>query len=404
VSDHQIPETAAVAPRSTISKSLFFLCLTLAILVGFVAGTRSNELLGAVAPLVGIKVETSTLKLDPVQTTYQQLKLNYDGKLDEQALIDGASRGLVAAAGDRYTVFMDAKEASDFDKDLSGDIGGGIGVELGMRNDQPTIIRVLEDNPAEKAGLRSGDVILSVNGESADGWDTSKVAGKVRGEAGTTVKVVVLRDDASKEFTVTRAVVNNPSVQSSVKDGVGIMKLTRFDSETSALTKKAAENFKQQHVKGVVLDLRGNGGGYLEAAQAVAGLWLNNKVVVSERVNGKVSDELKSSSSPLLSGMKTIVLVDGDSASASEIVAGALQDYEVATLVGEKTFGKGTVQKILDLGAGTKLKVTVARWYTPKGKNITKEGIKPNQTVSLTKDDINAGRDPQLAAALEAIK
>lgn len=404
MSDHQIPETAAVAPRSTISKSLFFLCLTLAILVGFVAGTRSNELLGAVAPLVGIKVETSTLKLDPVQTTYQQLKLNYDGKLDEQALIDGASRGLVAAAGDRYTVFMDAKEASDFDKDLSGDIGGGIGVELGMRNDQPTIIRVLEDNPAEKAGLRSGDVILSVNGESADGWDTSKVAGKVRGEAGTTVKVVVLRDDASKEFTVTRAVVNNPSVQSSVKDGVGIMKLTRFDSETSALTKKAAENFKQQHVKGVVLDLRGNGGGYLEAAQAVAGLWLNNKVVVSERVNGKVSDELKSSSSPLLSGMKTIVLVDGDSASASEIVAGALQDYEVATLVGEKTFGKGTVQKILDLGAGTKLKVTVARWYTPKGKNITKEGIKPNQTVSLTKDDINAGRDPQLAAALEAIK
>ena len=399
----QTPEVAANAPRSTISKSLFFLSLTLAILVGFVAGTRSNELLGAIAPLVGIKVETSTLKLDSVQTTYQQLKLNYDGKLDEQALIDGASRGLVAAAGDRYTVFMDAKEASDFDKDLSGDIGGGIGVELGMRNDQATVIRVLADNPAEKAGLKAGDVVLKVNGELATGWDTAKVAEKVRGESGTTVKVVVQRDDETKEFTITRAIVNNPSVQARVENGIGIMKLSRFDEGTSALAKKAAENFKQQQVKGVILDLRGNGGGYLEAAQSVAGLWLDNKVVVSERVNGKVSDELKSSNAPVLNGMKTVVLVDGDSASASEIVAGALQDYNAATLVGEKTFGKGTVQKILDLGAGTKLKVTVARWYTPKGKNITKEGIKPNQTVSLSKDDANAGRDPQFDAAIKAL-
>lgn len=401
---HQSPETAAPAPRSTISKNLLFLSIALALLIGFVAGTRSNELYGAVGPLVGIKVETGTLELDSVQKTYQELKANYDGKLSEQALIDGASRGLVAAAGDRYTVFMDAKEAQDFDKDLSGEIGGGIGVELGMRSDQPSVVRVLESNPAEKAGVKAGDIIVKINGESAEGWDTARVAAKVRGEVGTTVKLSLLRDETLQDFTITRAIVNNPSVQSRVENGIGILKITRFDENTSKLARKAAESFKQQNVKGVVLDLRGNGGGYLESAQEVAGIWLNDKVVVSERTHGTVTDELKSGGNPVLAGVKTIVLVDGDSASASEIVAGALQDYGVATLVGEKTFGKGTVQQILDLGAGTKLKVTVARWYTPKGKNITKDGIKPNTIVALTKEDLNAGRDPQFDAALQALK
>lgn len=401
---HQSPETAAPAPRSTISKNLLFLSIALALLIGFIAGTRSNELYGAVGPLVGIKVETGTLKLDSVQKTYQELKANYDGKLNEQALIDGASRGLVAAAGDRYTVFMDAKEAQDFDKDLSGEIGGGIGVELGMRSDQPSVVRVLEGNPAEKAGVKAGDIIVKINGESAEGWDTARVAAKVRGEVGTTVKLSLLRDEAVQDFTITRAIVNNPSVQSRIENGVGILKITRFDENTSKLARKAADNFKEQNVKGVILDLRGNGGGYLESAQEVAGIWLNDKVVVSERTNGTVTDELKSGGNPLLAGIKTILLVDGDSASASEIVAGALQDYGVATLFGEKTFGKGTVQQILDLGAGTKLKVTVARWYTPKGKNITKDGIKPNTTVALTKEDLNAGRDPQFDAALQAFK
>lgn len=385
--------------QNTISRNLLFLSIALALLVGYVAGTRSNELLGAVAPILGIKVETSTLDLSTVQTAYQQLKANYDGTLDEQALIDGASRGLVAAAGDKYTVFMDAKEAEEFDKDISGEIGGGIGVELGMRNDQPTVIRVLEGNPAEKAGIETGDVIVAINGEAAKDWDTSKVAEKVRGEVDSTVKLVVSRDGTNQEFTVTRATVNNPSVQSKVENGIGIMTITRFDDNTGSLAKKAAQSFKSQNVRGVILDVRGNGGGYLTAAQDVAGLWLDGKVVVSERTNGKVTDELKAGNDPILAGIKTVVLVDEGTASASEIVAGALQDYGTATLIGQKTFGKGTVQKVLDLGAGTKLKVTVARWYTPKGKNITKEGIKPDKAIEINKDDVNAGRDPQLDAA-----
>jgi carboxyl-terminal processing protease len=389
--------------RTGISKSSYFLTIAIVVVVGFVAGTRSNELLGAIGPVLGFKVETSTLDLSSVQKTYQQLKANYDGTIDTQKLIDGASRGLVAAAGDQYTVFMDAKEAKEFDNDLSGQIGGGIGAEIGVRNNQPTIIRVLADNPAEKAGLKASDTIVAINDQSTADWPADKTANAVRGEAGTTVKLTVMRSGESKEFTLTRATVNNPSVESKVENGIGTLTISRFDSETGGLAKKAAQSFKQQNVKGVILDVRGNGGGYLTAAQDVAGLWLNDQVVVSERTGGKVVDELRSGTDAILAGIPTVVLVNGGSASASEIVAGALQDHKAATLVGEKTFGKGTVQKVLDLGAGTSLKVTIARWYTPNGKNITKEGISPDQNVGLSATDSDAGKDPQLDAAKQRL-
>lgn len=382
-----------------ISKNVYFITIALTVLIGFVAGTRSNELFALVAPVLGIKVETGTLDLKSLQSTYQQLKANYDGTLDNQKLIDGASRGLVEAAGDQYTVFMDAKEAEDFDKDLSGEIGGGIGAEIGIRNNHPTIIRVLDNHPAQKAGLQAGDIIMTVNDQPASDWTADKTASTIRGEVGTTLKLTVMRGDQTESYTITRQTVTNPSVESKIDNGLGILTISRFDSETAGLARTAAENFKQQNVRGVILDLRGNGGGYLTSAQSVAGLWLNNKIVVSERAKGKVVDELRSGKDSLLAGIPTAILVNGASASASEIVAGALQDYNAAILIGEKTFGKGTVQKVLDLGAGTKLKVTVARWYTPNGKNITKEGILPNQKVALTADDVNNDKDPQSEAA-----
>ena len=263
----------------------------------------------------------------------------------------------------------------------------------------PTIIRILTGNPAEKAGLLAGDIIIGVNDEATTGWTATKTAEKIRGQVDTTVKIKVVRSAEEKTFTVTRATVSNPSVQASVENGIGTLTISRFDNETSDLARKAAQSFKQQNVRGVILDVRGNGGGYLTAAQDVAGLWLDNKTVVTERTNGKVVDDLKSGGNPVLAGIPTVVLVNGSSASASEIVAGALQDNKAATLIGEKTFGKGTVQKVIDLGAGTILKVTIARWYTPNGKNITKEGISPDQAVELKAEDANAGRDPQLDAA-----
>lgn len=384
----------------SFAPATFVLILALTVIVGYAAGTRNDQIVGLVAPAFGIKVETGSLDLANVQTTYRQLKANFDGTLDTQALINGASRGLVAAAGDNYTIYMDKKEADEFNKDLTGDIGGGIGAEIGSRDSKPTVIRTLADTPAQKAGLQTGDIIVAVNDQSAASWSVNDTVNKIRGDVGTTVKITVLRGTDAKDFTITREKITAPSVESKIDGNIGILTLSRFDDTTADLARQAAQTFKDKGIKGVVLDLRGNGGGLLTAAQDVAGLWLNNEIVVSERTNGKVTDELRSGNDSTLAGIPTVVLVNSSSASASEIVAGALQDYGAATLVGEKTFGKGSVQKLIDLPSGSVLKVTVAKWYTPHGKNINKQGIEPNQKVDLTAADANAGRDPQLDAAL----
>lgn len=379
------------------------LILALAVVIGYGAGTRNDQIVGVVGPALGFKVETGTLDLSSVQTTYRQLKANFDGNLDTDALISGASRGLVAAAGDPYTVFMDRKEAEAFNNELNGEIGGGIGAEIGSRSGKPTVIRVLVDTPAQKAGVLAGDIIAAVNDLSTEKWSVNDTVSKIRGDVGTTVKITVLRDGQPKEFTITREKITSPSVESKIDGQIGIMTLNRFDKTTTADARAAAQSFKEKGVKAVILDLRGNGGGLLTSAQEVAGIWLRDKVVVSERTGGKVTDELRSGSNPLLENVPTVVLVNGSSASASEIVAGALQDNGAATLIGEKTFGKGSVQQPIGLANGSILKVTVARWYTPNGKNINKEGIKPNKTVELTVDDANAGRDPQMDAAKAAL-
>ena len=391
-----------IAQQTGVSKYIFFVSLALVALVSFIAGTRQAELYAAVAPLFGIKASSESLELSIVQKTYRELKANYDGKLDSAALADGAARGMVQAAGDRYTVFMDKQEAENFAKDLSGEVTG-IGCELGMRGDRPTILRVLKDSPAEQAGLLAGDIFMAVNDEEVADADSSTVASKIRGKEGTTVKVAVLRAKETKTYSITRAKLNDPSVRSRVEGTLGVLTISRFDSDTGRLAREAAQGFKEQGVTTVILDLRDDGGGYLDAAQDVASLWLSDKVIVTEKTDDKVTDTIKTKGSAVLSGVKTIVLVNGSSASASEIVAGALQEHHAATLVGEKTFGKGSVQRLIDLPGGRQLKVTIARWYTPSGRNITKEGIAPDAAVALTSDDRNANRDPQLDAAKKAL-
>ncbi len=238
-----------------------------------------------------------------------------------------------------------------------------------------------------------------MNDSSVEGLDSSEVASKIRGPEGTTVKVAVKRGEETKNFSITRAKLSDPSVRSSVENGIGTLTITRFDANTAALTRQAAQGFVAQGVKGVILDLRDDGGGYLDAAQDVASLWLRDKVIVTEKTNNTVKNTIRTKGEPVLENIKTVILVNGGSASASEIVAGALQDHKAATLIGEKTYGKGTVQKLIDLPDGRQLKVTIARWFTPNGKNITKEGIAPDTAVQLTSDDRNTGRDPQLEAA-----
>lgn len=385
------------------SPSSFVLIMGVMVLIGVTLGMRSDIIIGSLASQLGFKPPVGTLDLTGVQETYRALKSNYDGTLDQQKLIDGASRGLVAAAGDEYTVYLDKKEAEEFDNSLGGKLVG-IGAEIGLRNNTPTVIRTLKDTPAAKSGLQAGDTIVAVNDEASMHWTVDETVSKIRGEEGTTVKVSVLRTNQPFNYTITRAPITSPSVESRIDGKTGILIISRFDDQTSEASRVAAEEFKAKGVESVIVDLRGNGGGYLNAAQDVAGLWLENKVVVSERTSGRITEELKTSNNAPLKGIKTVVLVNGGSASASEIVAGALQDHGVATLVGEKTFGKGSVQRILDLRMDARLKVTIAKWYTPKGKNISKEGISPDKKVDFSRDDVNSGKDPQFDAAKELLK
>lgn len=365
--------------------------------IGYVAGMLNGGTLnGSFSKLVGGK----DLDLSTVQQTYRELSANFDGNIDQKKLIEGANKGLVDAAGDQYTIYMNSKESESFDDALTGNIGGGIGVEVGTRNNVPTVVRVLQNNPAEKAGLAVEDIIIKVNGEATKDMTLDQVVSKIRGETGTSVKLTVNRSGEEKEFSITREQVNNPSAYGEVKDGIGILTISRFDGDTGSLARTVAKDFKAKGVKAVVLDLRGNGGGYVTAAQEVAGIWLDKQLVTTERRDGKVTEELKSTGSPILNGISTTVLVNESSASASEIVAGALHDHKVAKLVGVTTFGKGSVQKLINLSEGATLKVTIARWFTPGGVNISEKGITPDTVVNRNVEDVNAGRDPQLEAAL----
>lgn len=383
----------------SFTPSALVLIIGLAVIVGYGAGTRNDQIVGTIAPALGFKVETGSLDLVSVQNTFRQLKSNFDGELDEKALIQGASKGLVSAAGDIHTEYFTAKEAEQFKNDLSGEIGGGIGAEIGMRDGKPTVIRTLKDTPAERSGLLAGDQVAAVNDEGVSKQTVDQIVQKIRGEVGSTVKVTVLRGDEPKDFTITRAEITSPSVDASIDGDIGVLKISRFDEKTGESARAAAKDFIDKGVKKVVLDLRDNGGGYLTAAPEVAGLWLNDKVVVSEHAKGQGKQEQRSGSDAILAGIPTVVLVNSGTASASEIVTAALKEYGVVSVVGEKTYGKGTVQTMVELDGGALLKVTIQRWYTPKGNNVDKKGITPDEKVNLTKEDVDSQRDPQLQAA-----
>lgn len=391
--------------KTAFSSTFVIVAIVVASVVGFIAGTRGTELLGFIGSNIGVEVRTDSLDLSTLQETYRKLEAKFDGDLDKTKLVEYANKGMVEATGDDYTQYFTAEEAEELRNELSGNIGGGIGAELGKRNDQITIVRPLENSPAAEAGIEAGDVVLAVNGKDMTQATVDEVVQKIRGEIGTTVKITVERDGEQKEVSVTREEIIAPDVESEVTaDNIGVLTVSRFDKETGAKVRQAAEDFQKRGVKGVVLDLRGNGGGYLEAGIEVASVWLDDKVVVSERRGGKVIDELKSGSSPVLADMPTTVLINAGSASASEIVAGALHDHGKAKLIGEKSFGKGSVQELFEMTNGASLKVTIAKWYTPNGKNLNDAGIDPDTEVEMTAEDINADRDPQRAEALKQLR
>ena len=377
----------------------WFLTLVIVAIVSFVAGARSDALFANVASVFGVRTSNKTIDLSSVQKTYQELIANYDGKLDTQKLIYGANRGLVEAAGDPHTAYMDPDETKEFDKSLSGQIGGGIGAEIGLRNNKPTIIKPLENSPAQKAGIKAGEAIIKVNDEASSDWSVEKVVSKIRGEVGTSVKLTLLSDGKTREVSVVRQNIVSPAVESEIDGEIGILKVNRFGDDTVSLSRKYASEFVEKGVKKVILDLRNNPGGTVGAAQGLLGIWLDNQIAMTERRGSEIVKTLRTTGTPILGNMKTVVLINGNSASASEITAGALREYGKATLVGQKSYGKGSVQIVLGLPGGSQMKVTEARWYTPKGKNIDKTGIEPDVKVDLSSDDVNNNVDPQMDKA-----
>jgi len=377
----------------------WFLTLVIVAIVSFVAGARSDALFANVASVFGVRTSNKTIDLSSVQKTYQELVANYDGKLDTQKLIYGANRGLVEAAGDPHTAYMDPDETKEFDKSLSGRIGGGIGAEIGLRNNKPTIIKPLENSPAQKAGIKAGEAIVKVNDEASSDWSVEKVVSKIRGEVGTSVKLTLLSDGQTREVSVVRQNIVSPAVESEIDGEIGILKVNRFGDDTVSLSRKYASEFVEKGVKKVILDLRNNPGGTVGAAQGLLGIWLDNQIAMTERRGSEIVKTLRTTGTPILGNMKTVVLINGNSASASEITAGALREYGKATLVGQKSYGKGSVQIVLGLPGGSQMKVTEARWYTPKGKNIDKTGIEPDVKVDLSSDDVNNNVDPQMDKA-----
>lgn len=331
---------------------------------------------------------------------YNKVVTLYDGEIDESALIEGAKRGLVDSLGDIYSIYMDAEESEAFNSSLHGEVGGGIGIEFGLRNGYPTVLRTLPDNPARRAGILAGDIIYKVDDEEVWSISTDEIATKTRGEKGSEVKLTIIRDGKEHEYKMTREEINNVSAYIDYDGKTAILTITRFDTDTGTLVNNFAKEIVEKKCNKIILDLRNNGGGYVSAAKEILSLWINgDKILVQKSRSAKDEITYARSNHAILSDIKTIVLVNGSTASASEITAGALHDYDLATIVGEKTYGKGVVQSLLTTSTGTLLKLTTASWYTPSGASINKEGITPDIEVINTYDDINNLRDPQLDKA-----
>lgn len=356
-------------------------------------------------PLSSSNFETKTL-----QNVYSFLQDKYlypDQINDKKDTELGSVKGLVSSLDDPYTVYFSKDEYDSFQENLEGKFEG-IGAQIGLREEQLIIETPIDGTPANKAGLLPGDEIVTIDGESTIGLSVEEAVTKIRGEKGTEVKLEIARkgQDGLKTVTITRDVIDVPNITVEEKDGIAIISISQFQAETAQeLDTKLAE-LSQKGVKKVVLDLRNNPGGYLQSAVETIELFApKGSIAVTEKgKNDKVIEELKTKKAPKYGDIPLVVLVNEGSASASEIVAGALRDLKKTQLIGKKTFGKGVVQSTQKFSDGSVLKYTIAEWFTPSGKAINKEGINPDIEIDLKSEDIKDKKDPQLDKALEIIK
>jgi len=334
---------------------------------------------------------------------WEIVEQKYVGEFLPQKLVYGAIKGMVEALDDPYSSFLASEDNKRFLEDLSGGIEG-IGAELAEEEGKIVVVAPLEESPAMRAGLKARDIILQVNDEDTSAMPLEQAIDKIRGPAGTEVKLLINRSDFTvpQEFKIRREKIVIASVKWEMRGNIGLIKITQFGEDTSELTQKAATEIAAKNPRAVILDLRNNPGGYLDSSIDVASLFVSEgQVIVKEQYKDGHIEELKTTLKPKLADEKIIVLINEGSASAAEIVAGALRDLRGAILIGKATFGKGTVQELADLDSASFLRITVAKWLTPQGKVIDQEGIKPEIEVDRTEADIAAGRDPQLDKALD---
>lgn len=383
-----------------LGTTIFSSLITLAI--GIFLGSNWNNLYLQFSPYINpAQKVTSNIKWDDLNEVYSQISSNFDGSIDKTNLIEGAKKGLTAALADPYTVYYDSKEAAEFKSDLKGEIKeAGVGIEMMKQGDYVVVTRTLPNNPARKAGVHAGDIIFAINGEEVWDKDTEIIASKLRGPSGEKVKLTVARDKQKLDFELVREKINNVSADITYQDKTAIISVYRFSEDTGTLVQSFTKDFKNKGINKVILDLRNNGGGYVTAARDLLSLWLDGDKILTQKsaTIGQTITYAKRGEATL-KDMKTIVLVNNATASASEIVAGALKDYKKATILGTKTYGKGVVQTMLELSGGSLLKITTAHWYTPEGQTINKTGISPDVEVERSYSDINSGKDPQLDKA-----
>ncbi|MBU5485159.1 S41 family peptidase [Clostridium sp. MSJ-11] len=333
----------------------------------------------------------------------------YVGEIDNAKLQEGAIKGMTSALEDPYTVYMNKDEYREWNEHSEGNYSG-VGLSVQSKENKIKIIDVFEGSPAEKGGIMPGDEIQKVNGTDVDGSTLDKAVTMMKGEQGTEVTITFYREEkGSFDVKLKRAKVNIPMAKSEMlSNGIGYLQLYSFDEDSAKTFKKELNNLKAQGMKGLVVDLRDNLGGYLDQCVDIASNFLpKGEVIVSTMDKYENKKEYKSKGGDYI-GLPLVVLTNENSASASEIFAGAIRDYNVGTLIGEKTYGKGLVQTIFETGEGTALKVTISKYYTPKGEDINKKGIVPNVEVKypeeLKKKPYNRENDPQFKKALEVVE
>ncbi len=321
-------------------------------------------------------------------------------------LFYGAMQGMVAGLGDPYSEYFPPQAADEFSRNLAGEFSG-IGAEIGVKNNQLVIVAPISDTPADRAGLRPGDKILAIDKRSTFGMDVTTAVVNIRGPATSSVELSIIRSgwEKPRDFVIHRANINVPSVIFSMKPGnVAYLRVRQFNEDTTPQFDKAIREIQAKKASGLILDLRSNPGGYLDAAVTMASEWIGEGTIVSERFSNGSENAHASVGLHRLQNMKTMVLVNKGSASASEIVAGALQDTKSATIIGETTFGKGSVQDFQNLPDGSAIKVTVAEWYTPGGHNFNEKGITPDVVVKEDFDKEEVGEDVMVDKAFELLK